>query len=118
MPIFTQDLIIINSFIIIKMNKDLLTNKDAWPSYFPDYNTSEGWEAEKLQAEIKIREHLNEQWTEQMFAAMGSVKFFEIFDRVNKNLSGIYESNERLYAICRTAVGIKDVNEVVFHEQV
>ena len=99
------------------MNKDLLT-KDAWPSYFPDYNTSAGWEAEKLQAEIKIREHLNEQWNEQLFAAMGTVKFFEIFDRVNKNLSGIYEANELLYAICRASVGIKDEKEVMFHEKV
>lgn len=100
------------------MNQDLLTNKDAWPSYFPDYNTSAGWEAEKLQAEIKIRETLNEKWNEQLFAALGTMEFFQIFDRVNNNLTGIYQANEQLYAICRASVGIKEVKEVVFHEQV
>lgn len=99
------------------MKQDILTT-DAWPSFFPNYNTSEGWAAEKLQAEIKIREQLNEKWNEQLFKAMGTVKFFEIFDRINKNLSLIYEANERLYALCRASVGVKDVKEAVFHEQV
>jgi len=81
------------------------TQPSNWSFYLPDYHSSKGWEVEKLQAEITARGELNKRQNDRLPSLRGTMEFLKVCDKIQSNVEKIYLLNERVYEICREAIG-------------